>query len=178
MVAAKTTLVICLKSKCCDMFLPFPPSSLEPQSDLLHSSIYRAAGSDVTRRPLPSPQTHLLGNPSRSTGTEGGEAHPICNKFHRAVPQLPKIWAFRNCLPFFYWVRCAKNKHVPKMISDVPCIQLCVSSGGSLARSLREMVYCIFFRATEQFPLGYKRFCSWYLPVKEQVFTPQSLPWY
>lgn len=61
----------------------------------------------------------------------------------------------RNCLPFFYQVWPAKNKHVRlKIPSEVSYIQS--PQGFPLARQMKEVVSQIFFQIHRKVPSGEK----------------------
>lgn len=130
-----------------------------------------AASSNPAWRLLPTLKTHLFGNISRSIEVERDKALPTAASFKgvsRTMPRLLKSWPFANCLPFFYQVWPPKKRVCAENIFWCFLYRITWSPQGfPLARHPREMVCRIFFRATEKFPLEYrKRFCSWYLPVK------------
>lgn len=125
------------------MFLPFPPSSLEPQSDLLHSSIYRAAGSDVTRRPLPSPQTHLLGNPSISTGMKGAKHAPSATSFTELCHSYPKSGPLETAFLSFTEFGVPKTRTCRKWFLMF-LVSNYVSPQGGLLQEAREKWFIVF----------------------------------
>jgi len=140
-----------------------------------------AASSSLTKAPCPSPNTswkHFQKHRDRK-----GQSTSYTQQVSRTTPQLLKPWPFGNSLPFPCQVWPAKNKHALKIISDVSCIQLPVSSGVSSCKTAERKPFILFSSDPQKSSLWRRRFCSWRWPVKNQdilhkLFTPQTQSWH